>query len=82
MESLKKILHDRQTRSIDPQEIERIKVYVQRKHGFSPKISLTPKIITLYAPTSAQASLLRLDWANLKQMAGVYKISIRLKRTA
>ena len=82
MKSLKKLLEQRQ--SVAPLSvIQRLEIYIQKKYNFSPEIKFLPqKIITIYAPKPALASLLKLDWANLKQLVGeAYEIKIRLKRS-
>lgn len=80
MDSLKKILQNRKNRSPESTEITRLQAYIEKKHHFSPEISLSPRRITIYAPTAAQASILRLDWANLNQLVSL-KIYISLKKT-
>ncbi len=80
MESLKDILQNRKSGAFEPIEIERLKKYVEKKHGFLPDISLSPRTITINAPTAAQASVLRLDWSNLNQLIDdTRKIYIKLK---
>ena len=62
-------------------EIGRLKTYVEKKHGFAPEISLSPKRVTIHVPSSGLASRLRLDWANLDKLSpGRRKIYISLNK--
>lgn len=80
MESLENILNRYQAHSQRPaRALERLKAYIGKKHGFEPDISLSPRRITIYAPTAAQASVLRLDWSNLNQLLGEEQRSIYIK---
>ena len=82
MESLENILKNRQANASEPIEIKRLKTYIEKKYDFLPEISLSPRRITIYAPSPAQASLLRLDWGNLCRLSGnLRKIYISLKRS-
>ena len=81
MDSLKSIL--RKSRRAGPAvEIERLRTYIEKKHRFKPEISLSPRRINVYAPSAAEASVLRLDWANLRQLAGddPRRLDIRIKK--
>ena len=82
MESLGDILRRKQAGlAEEADEIERLKTYIEKKYGFAPEISLSPKRVTIYAPSSALASLLRLDWANLDKLSGgMRKIYVSLRK--
>ena len=82
MESLKDLLKRKQTIKTTVDKVSRLKTYIEKRYAFSPEIRLAPRDrMTIYAPTAAQASILRLDWANLNRLAGKpEKLYIRLKR--
>ena len=81
MDSLKDILQ--RSRQDGPSvTIERLQTYIEKKYRFRPEISLSPRRITIYAPSAAEASVLRLDWANLHQLVGddPRRIDIRIRK--
>ena len=64
--------------------MERLRTYIEKKHRFKPEISLSPRRINVYAPSAAQASVLRLDWANLRQLTAGddRRLEVRLRKSA
>ena len=82
MESLKNILGQKRQQDGGQVVIKRLQTYIEKKYRFKPEISLSARRINIYAPSAAQASILRLDWANLSQLSAndPRRIEIRLQR--
>ena len=83
MDSLKDILRRNRHRiGPAPADTGRLRAYIEKKHHFKPEIGLSPRRINVYAPSAAQASILRLDWANLRQLTGddSRRIDIRIRK--
>ena len=81
MESLENLFAKRQFNLTVQTDIHRLKIYIQKKYSFNPEISLASNKLIIYAPTSSQTTVLRLDLSNLNQLIShQYALQIRLKR--
>ncbi|MCY4089017.1 MAG: hypothetical protein OXF49_02750 [Candidatus Saccharibacteria bacterium] len=81
MESLDNLFKNHQSISPLKTNVQRLKTYINKKYGFNPEISLATDKLIIYAPTSSQTAVLRLDLSNLNQLIAFhYPLQIRLKR--
>lgn len=81
MESLESILSQKQSPSRHQVVIRRLKTYIEKKYRFTPQIDFNSNRLTINVFNSAQAAALRLDLANLNQLAGnSYDIRIKLAK--